>query len=79
MFSASPAVQRSTILSIPQYFPKTRPHFQSEHAARNTIQNIYTVGVAMSIHDPSIVSTPPSEFINTLKDRMNVYFPSGAK
>jgi len=79
MLSASVAVQRSSILSIPQYFPKTKPHFQSEYAAQNAIQQKYSVGVAMGIHDPTIVSTPPSEFINNLKDRMNVYFSTGNK
>ena len=28
--------------------------------------------------DPSIVNTPPSEFMNTLKQRMGVYYESSA-
>ena len=36
----------------------------------------YVLSTSRSIHDPTIVNTPPTDFMRNLKERMNVYFTS---
>ena len=60
-------------------FPKKVPHEVfpetnciAEHSGESP--SAYAVNSAAGIHDPTIVHTPPSEFMLHLKERMSVYF-----
>ena len=62
-----------------QQFPKKLPSNSNvcESSAEScplVIPATYAVNTASGINDPTIVHTPPSEFMIHLKERMNVYF-----
>jgi hypothetical protein len=63
-------------IPIPQKCPNaTRSSRQiSSSPATHPYGNAYVVEAAVAVNDPTIVNTPPSEFMNNLKERMNAYF-----
>ena len=66
----------SAPMRIPQKCPNATRASISVGAspAHSYVVNIYAVETAVSVNDPTIVNTPPSEFIDNLKERMNAYF-----
>jgi len=45
-----------------------------ENICVNQKPQLYRIGVNRILSDPTIVNTPPTDFIKQLKSRMNVYF-----
>ena len=76
MSASAIEIALSAPIPIPQKCPNaTRSSRQmSSSPANPSYGNIYVVEAAVAVNDPSIVNTPPSEFMNNLKERMNAYF-----
>lgn len=55
-------------------FPKKMIIIQNNTNTKNTTSSNYEVYPSADRFDPNIVSSPPNEFVSTLKQRMNVYY-----
>ena len=70
----------TSVASAPIRIPQTCPNATrsskkiSSSPTELRYGNIYALGTAVAVNDPTMVNTPPSEFMNNLKERMNSYF-----
>ena len=72
----SVSARTSAPVVIPQQCPNaTRSNRASEsNIVSHPLGNTYALESSVALHDPTMVNTPPSEFMNNLKERMNTYF-----
>jgi|LauGreDrversion4_2_1035121.scaffolds.fasta_scaffold52829_3 hypothetical protein len=73
---SSPAIAIAAPIRIPQTCPNTTRSITQMSSSPVGVHygNIYAVDSAVAVNDPTMVNTPPSEFMNNLKERMNAYF-----
>lgn len=63
--------------SSPIRFPKTSNYTHQEIQSEETnTYETYKVQPTSNVFDPTIINTPPNEFMNQLKQRINVYYSS---
>ncbi len=78
--STPPSIATETESS--QKCPSQKPSIEKDIDTTLTIpitQNVspkYTTQTSIGVFDPTIINTPPSEFMNQLKGRLQVYFQS---
>jgi hypothetical protein len=78
--STPPSIATETASS--QKCPSQKPSIERDKDTTLTIpitQNVspkYTTQTSIGVFDPTIINTPPSEFMNQLKGRLQVYFQS---
>ena len=59
---------------IPIRFPKKSASLQNASNDMDMSNTKYLLSTGRSLHDPTIVNTPPTDFMRNLKERMSVYF-----
>ena len=66
---------KQTMPTSPIRLPKTTNYCYNEIQPHDhTIHEIYKVQPTSNVFDPSIINTPPNEFMKQLKQRINVYY-----
>lgn len=69
---------QQTTPSSPIRLPKTSNETFEERPLNNTLEK-YQLQTTQHIFDPTIINTPPNEFMNNLKQRISVYYATSNK
>ncbi len=64
----------TTMPSSPIRLPKSNYSYEEIQSHNTTAHELYKVQPTSNVFDPSIINTPPNEFMNQLKQRINVYY-----
>lgn len=66
---------KHTMPSSPIRLPKNTNYTYDEiQSQEHSKYEMYKVQPTSNVFDPSIINTPPNEFMNQLKQRINVYY-----